>query len=197
MALAYVQGSSENSKERGNLRGKGERPPDVAPKCSAWILTPSLTSPVTSEVAADFQRPKEKAQRVLGVTRQAQRTPRRAPSTVGGPRGNTRVGSGSGWAPRSAGVEMRLWEGRGSSCPRPWGPYGAPGLRRPRPSPHHPGGPTPSAELGHILTSAKDQRLRKTQLRTADSERSLSAQAPRGACREGGRSDSPPASAPT
>ena len=27
----------------------------MAPKCSAWILTPSLTSPVTSEEVADFQ----------------------------------------------------------------------------------------------------------------------------------------------
>lgn len=26
----------------------------MAPKCSAWILTPSLTSPVTSEEVADF-----------------------------------------------------------------------------------------------------------------------------------------------
>lgn len=110
----------------------------------------------------------------------------------GGPRGKRRVGSGSGWAPRSAGVEVRLWEGRGSSCPRPWRPYGAPGLRRPRSSPHHPGGPAPSPDPGHTLTSAKDQRLRKPQLRTADSERSLSAQTPRGACREGGRSDGAP-----
>ena len=98
----------------------------------------------------------------------------------GGPRGKTRVGSGGGWAPRSAGVEVRLWEGRGSSCPRPWRPYGAPGLRRAQiPATHS---PRPRTR----------ERLRKPRPRTADSERSLCAQTPRGARREGGRSDGAP-----
>lgn len=106
MALAYVQGSSENSKERGNLRGKGERPPDVAPKCSAWILTPSLTSPVTSEVAADFQgRRKRRSASSALLAKHSE--PRDEPPLQWGARGGTLA-----WAAAAVGPQGQ----RGSRC---------------------------------------------------------------------------------
>lgn len=168
VALSYGRGSSDSSEQRGNLEGQRREATRRGAEVLGWDLTPSRTSPVTSGEAADFHG--------LPLQWGAARENARGQRERLGPKVSGGRGAAVGGPGRFLPAAVEALRGPGSPPPavQPSPSRWPRAERRSRPHTHLGQGP---------------EGLRKPLPTTADSERSLCAQTPRGACREGGRSD--------